>query len=123
MIRLAAQRAKSEAVNLVALHVIEVGWDRPVHNAAAKQLAAGAKLLASVSRVLGDSDSVRVITHCEQSRDAGRAIVEYARERGMREIFIGSHQFLGDVGFDLGTTAAHVLKHAHCPVLVWHENV
>ena len=122
MIRLAAQRAKSEDVDLVVLHVIEVAWDRPVHNASAKQLAAGERLLKAASQALDAPAQVRLITHCEQSRDAGRAIVEYAREHGLREIFIGSHQFLGDVGFDLGTTAAHVLKNAPCPVLLWHEN-
>ena len=122
MIRLAAQRARSEQVNLVALHVIEVGWDRPVHNAPTRQLRAGEAYLKDASQALDDSISVRLITHCEQARDAGRAIVEYARERAMREIFIGSHRFLGDVGLDLGTTAAHVLKHAHCPVVLWHEN-
>lgn len=122
MIRLAAQRARSEQVNLVALHVIEVGWDRPVHNASTRQRRAGEKVLSDAGDALDDSISVRLITHCEQSRDAGRAIVEYARKRQMREIFIGSHRFLGDVGLDLGTTAAHVLKHAHCPVVLWHEN-
>ena len=122
MIRLAAQRARSVQVNLVALHVIEVGWDRPVHNASDRQRRAGEKLLREAQDALDDSIPVRLLTHCEQSRDAGRAIVEYARQRRMREIFIGSHRFLGDVGLDLGTTAAHVLKHAHCPVVLWHEN-
>ena len=122
MIRLAAQRARSEQIGLVALHVIEVGWDRPVHNASDRQRRAGEQVLRSVDEALDDSTAVRLITHCEQSRDAGRAIVEYARKRGMSEIFIGSHRFLGDVGLDLGTTAAHVLKHAHCPVVLWHEN-
>lgn len=65
---------------------------------------------------------MRTIIHCEQSRDAGRAIVEYARARGAGEIIIGSHQFLGDLGCDLGPTAQHVLKNANCPVLLWHEN-
>ena len=122
MIRLAAQRAKSEQVNLVALHVIEVNWGRPVHNASTRQLRAGEKVLSDAHDALDEATSVRLITHCEQSRDAGRAIVEYARQRRMREIFIGSHRFLGDVGLDLGTTAAHVLKHAPCPVVLWHEN-
>ncbi|MEE4187348.1 MAG: universal stress protein [Roseobacter sp.] len=48
---------------------------------------------------------------------SGRVIADYAREQGADCIIMGSHQpGLGD--YFLGSTAARVVRHAHCSVIV-----
>ncbi|MEM8811950.1 MAG: universal stress protein [Pseudomonadota bacterium] len=111
----AARQLLSEGGQIIALHVIE-----PVPGMARFYLPEGqeAELEKSVME--------RVRERIGEKRDAeamvlfghpGRLIPEYAVEVGADCIIVGSHQpGLGD--YLLGSTAARVVRHASCAVLV-----
>jgi len=65
-------------------------------------------------RVKGEADISSVLL---KSQSAGRAITEYANTHGADCIVVASHQ-PGIKDFFLGSTAARVVRHAHCTVHV-----
>jgi nucleotide-binding universal stress UspA family protein len=65
-------------------------------------------------RLQGEGDVQSVIL---ESQSAGRAITEYANTHGIDCIVLASHK-PGMKEFFLGSTAALVVRHAHCSVHV-----
>jgi nucleotide-binding universal stress UspA family protein len=112
----AARALVSEGGKITAVHVheppnssvlafLEEDAVEKSHQKAAARLADRVKGEADVTAVLLDSPS------------AGRAITEYANKFQADCVVIASHQ-PGLKDFFLGSTAARVVRHAHCAVHV-----
>ena len=112
----AARALVSEGGKITAVHVheppnssvlafLEEGVVEKSHLKAAARLAERVKDESDVTSVLLDGQS------------AGRSITEYANTHDADCIVIASHQ-PGVRDFFLGSTAARVVRHAHCTVHV-----
>ncbi|NHX27423.1 universal stress protein [Escherichia coli] len=110
-----AKTLAGDSGELVAMTVIE-----PISGYVAQYLPADQEersrqaVLASLDKALAD--------HPEATREvvvghAGRRIVDYAEDNGCDCIIIASHQ-PGLQDYFLGSTAARVVRHAHCAVHV-----
>ena len=67
----------------------------------------------------GAPKGLRLTTHVvESTRKEDTAICEFAEAQDADLIVIGSHGHTGLMHLLLGSTAEHVVRHAHCPVLV-----
>ena len=115
---LAKDVAKSRGGKIVLLNVIE---EIPNYIAAeipaeifttANDKAQGEMADFAKSEGLGDDAEV-VVMHGHASRD----ILEFAHERKADMIVMASHN-PGFADYFLGSTAGHVVRHAHCSVLV-----
>ncbi|MDQ7011437.1 MAG: universal stress protein, partial [Mariprofundaceae bacterium] len=62
---------------------------------------------------------IPMIPHVQESTDkASHAICNFADELPADMIVIGSHGSTGLMHVLIGATAEHVVRYAHCPVLV-----
>ena len=62
---------------------------------------------------------LKLATHViESTRKEDIAICDFAEKQAADLIVIGSHGHTGLMHLLLGSTAEHVVRHAHCPVLV-----
>ncbi len=67
----------------------------------------------------GAPKGLNLETHViESTRKEDIAICEFAEQNAADLIVIGSHGHTGLAHLLLGSTAEHVVRHAHCPVLV-----
>ena len=94
-----------EPPNKQIMYYMEEGVAEKSYRKAKERLAERLKGEADVSPVLLESQS------------AGRAITEYANKHGIDCIVLASHK-PGMKEFFLGSTAALVVRHAHCTVHV-----
>ena len=94
-----------EPPNKQIMYYMEEGVAEKSYRRAKERLAERLKGEADVSSVLLESQS------------AGRAITEYANKHGIDCIVLASHK-PGMKEFFLGSTAALVVRHAHCTVHV-----
>lgn len=119
-LELATTIAKAQKVPVYAVHVIEVLRSLPVNAEMEWEARQGENLLRRAEERVPVKD-VAFNSELLQSRQAGQAIVEEAISRQATAIVLGlSHRRVyGD--YELGATAAYVLKHAQCQVLVVRE--
>ncbi|MGC3938728.1 universal stress protein [Roseobacter sp. EG26] len=114
---LAAARALiSEGGTIIAAHIHEPPNKQIMYymeqGVAEKSFQKAKERLAE--RLRGESDISPVIL---ESQSAGRAITEFANTHGIDCIVLASHK-PGMKEFFLGSTAALVVRHAHCTVHV-----
>lgn len=112
----AANRLLSDDGEITLLHVVE---EIPTYietyvvtEALDRQLTDAEKRLNNMSESLGDNFETKVIRG-----HAGRSILDEAKELESDLVIISSHQ-PGLADYFLGSTAGHVVRHAHSPVLV-----
>jgi nucleotide-binding universal stress UspA family protein len=121
IVRMAAELAKPLRAELVAVHVVEVGWSLPLD-------ADIAGRSEEVQRILDAAESVAETAKMSlepvllQARDVGAALVDEASERDADLLVLGlpyRKRFGGD--FAIGRTIPYVLKNAPCAVWVVRE--
>ncbi len=121
IVRLAAELAREQKAELIAVHVVEIDWTLPLD-------ADIAGRSEEVQRVLDLAEGVaegakhRLEPVLLQARDVGAAIVDEAAERGADLIVLGvpfRTRFGGD--FAIGRTIPYVLQNAPCTVWVVRE--
>ena len=106
----------------VDLPWLAMGRDRPTKpidiNAIRKPLfAASKKYLADIeSRLV--SEGIKVKTESLEGNRPANTITEYAQEKGMDMIIIGTHGYTGLKKLMLGSVAFGVLHQSHIPVLL-----
>ena len=105
---LAAGRGKITALTVVEAVPLYVDAEIPEDILRKSKEAALADLMGFVGEGI---DSVVVSGH------AARTINDYAQDHGIDCIVVASHR-PGLADYFLGSTAAHVVRHAHCPVHV-----
>ncbi len=121
--RIACELARANRAELVAVHVVEVGWSQPLdadiagHSDEAQRVLDYAEEIAEESKVVIEPVLL-------QARDAGPALVDEALERDADLLILGlpyRKKFGGE--FVIGRTIPYVLKNAPCAVWVVREPI
>lgn len=110
-----AHKLLDQSGKITALHVLEhvAGYTQQYlpHDQLAKRRA---EAEASLVKEIADQKEVEPVLITGHS---GRSIVDYAKSNGVDCIIIASHR-PGLQDYFLGSTAARVVRHAHCAVHV-----
>lgn len=116
-VEFACNIARRTRATVHVVHVIEVKRSLPLDAELVTEAQAGEAILAEAEAVARRQDS-EVAGDLLQARDAGHAIVDEAVERQADVIVLGV-PFRRPFGeFELGKVATHVLKSAHCEVIL-----
>jgi nucleotide-binding universal stress UspA family protein len=118
IVRVACELARGRDAELVAVHVVEIGWELPLDADVAGRSEEAQRALDLVEGT-ADDERMKIETVLLQARDVGAAIVDEATERGADLLILGlpyRKRFGGD--FAIGTTVPYVLKNAPCAVWV-----
>jgi nucleotide-binding universal stress UspA family protein len=120
VVRLAVTLAKPSKAKIVAVHVIEVRWDKPLDAVLEAELDTGETLLAMAAQVATQAGG-QMETELLQAREASAAIIDTSRERGADLILIGMpyRKRLGRVS--VGRTVEEVYLGAPCAVLAYRQ--
>ena len=110
-----ARKLKNDGGEILAGHVIE-----PVTGFASYYLPADHEAEVKASALKGIAERIgeaKDATPVLLSGNPGSTLIEYAETEGADCIIVGSHKpVMGD--YLLGSTAARVVRHAHCAVHV-----
>ena len=123
IVRLAAELGRPGHAELVAVHVVEVGWTMPLDAEVAARSEEAQQILDH-AELIGEGLKGRIEPVLLQARDVGAALVDEATERGADLLVVGlpyRKRFGGD--FAIGRTIPYVLKHAPCEVWVVREPI
>lgn len=114
----AAKIAREYDAQLTALYVIEIPTTLPLDTFFPEKLAAADSSLERAQAIASEYGVVSVDTNVLQSREAGAAIVEQAREGKFDLIVMGVRSQTGRSATTLGRTVDYVLRNAPCRVWV-----
>ena len=121
IVEVACELARPVKAELVAVHVVEIGWSLPLDADVASRSEEAQRVLDAAEGTAEDA-KMRIETVLLQARDVGAAIVDEASERGADLLLVGlpyRKRFGGD--FAIGTTVPYILKNAPCAVMVIRE--
>ena len=121
IVRVACALARPHKAELIAVHVVEIGWSLPLDADVAGRSEEAQRVLDMVEGT-AESERIPIETVLFQARDVGAAIVDEASERGADLLILGlpyKKRFGGD--FAIGRTVPYVLKNAPCAVMVIRE--
>jgi len=121
IVRFAADLAKLNRAELVAVHVVEIDWTLPLDADIAGRSEEVQRVLDLAEEVAEESKQT-LEPVLLQARDVGAALVDEAVERDADLIVLGvpfRTRFGGD--FAIGRTIPYVLQNAPCTVLVVRE--
>ena len=123
IVRLVSELAKSIHAELVAVHVVEVGWSLPLDAAIAAQ-SEDVQQILDAAEGIAERVKMRLEPVLLQARAVGAALVDEATEREADLLVLGlpyRKRFGGD--FAIGRTIPYVLKNAPCAVWVVREPI
>jgi nucleotide-binding universal stress UspA family protein len=118
IVRTACELARPTKAQLVAVHIVEVGWSLPLDADVAARSEEAQRVLDIVEGVAEDN-KMPIETVLLQARDVGAAIVDEASADDADLLILGlpyKKRFGGD--FAIGRTVPYVLKNAPCAVMV-----
>ncbi|MEO7664380.1 MAG: universal stress protein [Candidatus Limnocylindrales bacterium] len=121
IVRLVSELAKPAHAELIAVHVVEVGWAKPLDADTGGGSDAVQQILDAAESV-AEQSKMRLESVLLQARDVGAALVDEATEREVDLLVVGlpyRTRFGGD--FAMGRTIPYVLKNAPCAVWVVRE--
>lgn len=114
---LACRVVKRDKGRVYVMHVIEVDRSLPLDADMAADEERGEQVLAQAEQAARAAE-YQIEAEILQAREAGPAIVDEARARGVDLIIMGVIYRKKFGEFDLGKTTPYVLKNAHCRVWV-----
>ena len=117
---LACKLAKQSKAKIYAIYVIEVKRALPLDADLPMESTWGEEVLSHAETVAEKQDCALEI-ELLQARQAGPAIVDEARERGIDLIILGMDYKLHFGEFTLGRAAPYVLRNAACRVWICRE--
>jgi nucleotide-binding universal stress UspA family protein len=120
---MASELAKPIHAELVAVHVVEIGWSLPLDADIAGRSEKVQQIL-DVAESVAEEAKMRLEPVLLQARDVGAALVDEATEREADLLVLGlpyRKRFGGD--FAIGRTIPYVLKNAPCAVWVVREPI
>jgi nucleotide-binding universal stress UspA family protein len=120
--RLACELAKKSKAEIYVLYVIEVNRTLPLDAVVESDIEKAEKVLTRVEDIAAEN-KCEIQTDLIQSREAGSAIVDGAKEKKVDLILMGLNYKKRFGTFDLGKTIPHVLEEAPCRVLLLREPV
>ena len=116
-VEFACSMAKRAHGSVHIVHVLEVKRALAVDAELVSEAQRGEDILRQ-AEMAAPSQDIKVDGQLLQARDAGHAIVDEALERQVDAIVLGV-PFRRPFGeFELGKVASHVLKSAHCQVVL-----
>jgi nucleotide-binding universal stress UspA family protein len=120
--RLACGLAKKSKAEIHVLYVIEVNRTLPLDAVVESDIEKAEKVLTRVEDIAAEN-KCEIQTDLIQSREAGPAIVDGAKEKKADLILMGLNYKKRFGAFDLGKTIPHVLEEAPCRVLLLREPI
>jgi nucleotide-binding universal stress UspA family protein len=123
IVRLVSELARPARGEVVAVHVVEIGWSLPLDADIAGRSEEIQRILDAAETV-AEASKMRIEAVLLQARDVGAALVDEATERGADLLVLGlpyRKRFGGD--FAIGRTIPYVLKNAPCTVWVVREPI
>jgi APA family basic amino acid/polyamine antiporter len=117
MVATAVALAKEHGAAVEALYVIKVPLELPLDAVLVDHEEQAAASLAEAA-LLGDEHGVEVRAEAVKARSIGHAIVDEAAKRGVDLIVLGSSPRWRRQSRFFSPTVDHVLRNAHCEVLV-----
>ena len=121
IVRLALELTRQHHAQVIAVHVVELGWTQPLDADVAERSEEAQRVLDAAEAIAeamrGKIESVLV-----QARDVGAAIVDEAAARDADLLIMGltyRTRFGGD--FAIGRAVPYALKNAPCAVWVVRE--
>jgi nucleotide-binding universal stress UspA family protein len=121
IVRVACALGRPNKAELIAVHVVEIGWNLPLDADVAGRSEEAQRVLDMVEGT-AENEKMTVETVLLQARDVGPAIVDEASERDADLLILGlpyKKRFGGD--FAIGRTVPYVMKNAPCAVMVIRE--
>ncbi len=121
-VNIACRLARQSKGKVIVIHIIEVLRSLPLNVEMDTEARRGEQILRHAEEVASET-GYRISRELLQAREAGPAIVDEARDRGVDAIVlgVGYKRLIGD--FQVGRTADYVLKHAPCQVWVVRQAV
>jgi nucleotide-binding universal stress UspA family protein len=122
-VRLASELARPTKAELVAVHVVEIGWSMPLDADVAGRSEQAQQIL-DTAEATAEESKMRLEPVLLQARDVGAALVDEATERAADLLILSlpyRKRFGGD--FAIGRTIPYVLKNAPCAVWVVREPI
>lgn len=121
-ITLACRLAKKDKAKIIAVYIIPIDRTLPLDAEIEAEVEKAERVLDHMES-MGARESCAIETDLLQARDAAPAIVDEAIQREADLIVMGSayQQRFGQ--FSLGDVIPHVLKHAPCRVILYHQYI
>jgi nucleotide-binding universal stress UspA family protein len=119
-VRLACRLAKRDKANILAVYVIPIDRTLPLDAEMAGEVETAEAVLDRMEGVAAE-ESCSMETDLLQAREAAPTIVDEAVEREVDLILMGASYQRRFGQFSLGNTIPHVLKHAPCRVILFHQ--
>ena len=121
-VKLACELAKKSKAEVYVVYIIEVNRSLPLDAVIESDVAKAEEILTRAEDIASEYD-YEVQTDLIQSREAGPAIVDEARERKVDLILMGINYKKRFGSFNLGRAIPHVLEEAPCRVLLLRETI
>ncbi len=118
IVQLVSELGRPLKAELVAVHVVEIGWSLPLDADIAGRSEEAQRIL-DIAEATAEESKMRLEPVLLQARDVGAALVDEATERSADLLVLGlpyRKRFGGD--FAIGRTIPYVLKNAPCAVWV-----
>jgi nucleotide-binding universal stress UspA family protein len=123
IVQLVSELGRPMKAELVAVHVVEIGWSLPLDADIAGRSDEAQQIL-DLAEATAEESKMRLEPVLLQARDVGAALVDEATERSADLLVLGlpyRKRFGGD--FAIGQTIPYVLKNAPCAVWVVREPI
>jgi nucleotide-binding universal stress UspA family protein len=121
-VKLACEMAQKTKAEVYVVYVIEVNRSLPLDAVVESDIARAEAILTRAEDIAAEND-YEVETDLIQSREAGAAIVDEAKERKVDLILMGITYKKRFGTFNLGRAIPHVLEEAPCHVLLFRESI
>ena len=119
-VRLACRLAKRDKASILAVYVIPIDRTLPLDAEMVGEVETAEAVLDRMEGIAAE-ESCAMETDLLQAREAAPTIVDEATEREVDLILMGASYQRRFGQFNLGTTIPHVLKHAPCRVILFHQ--
>ncbi|MGZ6268979.1 MAG: universal stress protein [Candidatus Limnocylindrales bacterium] len=123
IVRLACEVARPAKAELVAVHVVEIDWTKPL-DADVAERSEDAQRVLDMAEGVAEHSGWHLESVLLQARDVGAALVDEAAERQADMLVLGlpyRTRFGG--GFAIGRAVPYCLKNAPCSVWVVREPI
>lgn len=121
-VAVAATMARARKGRVYLVHVIEVNRSLPLNAEMDAEARRGEQVIRRAEAAASEAGCSATGT-LVQAREAGMAIVDEARDRGVDAIVMGIGYKRLTGSFQVGRTVEHVLKNATCAVWVVRQSV
>ena len=117
---LACRLSRKDRARILAVYIIPIDRTLPLDAELEMEVEKAERVLDNMENVAAN-ENCSIETDLLQARDAAPAIVDEAVQREADLILIGATYQRRFGQFSLGDVIPHVLKHAPCRVIIYHQ--